>query len=69
MNRDLEVGDYVMLSPCTKWDLTDKNNPVDTIGIVTEVDACISVVWHETEEEILWNTYDLNDSDLVKVEE
>lgn len=37
MNKDLEVGSRVTLSPDTSWDLS-KDNPIGISGTISEVD-------------------------------
>lgn len=70
MNRDLVLGDIVMLSPSTSWDLNAPWNPLNTRGevvVVTEYD--IYVRWdtyassHSSHGGI---RYQLRDSDLIK---
>ena len=61
MNRDLKVGDRVLFDPRVSRYSHVPCNPVGVIGIVEEIDACISVLWSNGD----WNVYQLNDEDLV----
>jgi hypothetical protein len=69
MNSDLEIGDYVMLSPETQWDTNHERNPLDCEGLVMDNGitdgAWIEVQWNNG----TWNRYKVTDSDLIKLEE
>lgn len=62
MNKDLKVGDKVLLSEYTTWDTSWAGNPLNTVGEVVGVD--------EYDVEVLWsngrnNLYCLEDFDLI----
>ena len=72
MNKDLEVGSRVTLSPDTSWDLS-KDNPIGISGTIiepiietiSEVDWWVWVKWDNG----VSNAYKPCDEDLVSVGE
>lgn len=64
MNKDLEVGSRVTLSPDTSWDLS-KDNPIGIGGTISEVDWWVWVKWDNG----VSNAYKPCDEDLVSVGE
>ncbi|AUR89115.1 hypothetical protein NVP1121O_087 [Vibrio phage 1.121.O._10N.286.46.C4] len=70
MNKDLQVGDRVTLSPDSSWNKPDSLvacvcNPLGVEGVVDAVHTWVDVTWDNGE----WNSYSGADSDLIKVEE
>ena len=64
-NKELCVGDFVMLSEDTRWSTSDVMNPLNTIGEVigdSSEDGWVRVRW---EDDPYWNAYRGTDSDLI----
>lgn len=70
MNRDLKVGDKVIPSPDARWYKHSIKNLKGLVGVVKFIkETYIVVTWKETLEYVVWNNYDLDADDLIKVEE
>ena len=69
MNKDLEIGEVVKLSPTTGWSTSDVMNPLNIKGIVVSQDkGWTGVDWSNTENG-LTNMYKSNEEDLIIVED
>lgn len=65
MNKELEIGQRVRLSPNTRWDTTKEQNPLFCNGTVVDYYGWILVEWDNNTE----NEYKPYDEDLIPVEE